>query len=135
MKKFSFLLILLLTTSVFGQKTKPHISVVSVQPTNFTPGIFGGTQHTVVLSWTASTTPGVDYNGYRGTTSLQETKYVTGITTTTFTDTGVTQGSTYFYYVTAYNPTTLAESSGSNEVSATIPVNPAPPTNLTETTQ
>lgn len=64
-----------------------------------TPG-----KHTVLLTWIASSTSGVTYNIYRGTTAGvcngTPTPYVTGITLTSYTDTNVQVG-TYFYNVSA----------------------------------
>ena len=58
------------------------------------------------LSWTAVTTGNVSsYNVYRGTTagSQSETLIAGVLTGTTFADTTVTQGTTYYYEVTAVN--------------------------------
>jgi hypothetical protein len=96
----------------------------------------------VNLSWTAPT-GAVTYNVYRGTTTGGEgtTPLATGVTTTSFADTTVTNGTTYFYTVTAVNanatrvPPLASESAASAEASATpTPVAPpAAPTNLTAT--
>ncbi|GAC1445546.1 MAG: hypothetical protein NVSMB52_07010 [Chloroflexota bacterium] len=71
----------------------------------------------VSLTWTA-TSPGT-VNLYRGTTAGGEgsTPAVTGITDTSYTDTGLSAHTTYYYYAT----TTLnsVESAASNEASAT----------------
>ena len=84
----------------------------------------------VALTWTAP--PGatdMTYNVYRGTSAGGEaaTPLATGLTTTSFTDTSVTAGTTYYYEVTSVDPESLAtpsvapfgESARSNEVSAT----------------
>ena len=81
------------------------------------------TKHTVVLSWTASTTPQVKYNIYRGTEHLGP--YPTKLnsnpqTLTTFTDSSVQNGAIYYYVVTAVD-TQSVESGYSNEVQAVIP--------------
>ena len=72
----------------------------------------------VVLSWTGSS-GAISYNIYRSTSSNGEgsTPYMTGVTGTSFTDTGLTSGATYFYEVTAVN--SGSESGKSNEASAT----------------
>jgi fibronectin type 3 domain-containing protein len=80
----------------------------------------------VVLSWGAAL-GATSYNVYRGTGAGQEssTPIVTGLTTTTYTDTGLSNGTTYYYQVTAVNPQSTSpanpagESARSNEVSAT----------------
>jgi hypothetical protein len=71
----------------------------------------------VALSWTASA--GADsYNVYRGTTAGDEssTPIATGITTTFYTDSTVTNSTTYFYKVAAVNG--AGTSPLSNEASA-----------------
>jgi fibronectin type 3 domain-containing protein len=74
----------------------------------------GNTQ--VTLGWTAA--PGsVSYNIYRSTSSGGETLYKSGVTTTSFTDTNLTNGTTYYYEVSAVN--SAGESARSSEVSAT----------------
>ena len=61
----------------------------------------------VTLSWTASTTGTVPitYSVFRGTASGGEaaTAIATGLSGTTFTDTGLATGGTYFYQVAAVN--------------------------------
>jgi fibronectin type 3 domain-containing protein len=84
----------------------------------------------VSLSWTPS--PGAtSYNIYRSTTSGGEgiTPYRTGATGTSFVDTGVASGGTYYYQVSAVGAG--GESTKSAETSATLV--PATPTNLTST--
>jgi fibronectin type 3 domain-containing protein len=86
----------------------------------------------VSLTWTTS--PGaVSYNVYRGTTPGGEgaTPVATGVTTTSFTDTGLTNGTTYYYQVTAVNGG--GESTRSGEVSAAPVAPPASPTGLAAT--
>src|SRR5262249_19754060 len=58
----------------------------------------------VTLTW-AAPTGALTYNVYRGTSAGGEgaTPIATGITATTFTDIGLTNGTTYFYEVTAVN--------------------------------
>jgi fibronectin type 3 domain-containing protein len=77
----------------------------------------------VTLSW-AVPTGAVSYNIYRGSTAGGEgtTPIASSVTTTNFTDTGLTNGATYYYVVTALNGNSAplpAESARSNEVSAT----------------
>jgi subtilisin-like proprotein convertase family protein len=88
----------------------------------------------VVLNWTAPAgnggAPITSYNIYQGTSSGGETLlHGTGTTGTTFTSTGLTDGTTYYFEVTAVNG--VGESSLSNEVSATPAVVPGAPTALT----
>jgi len=71
-------------------------------PTNLVP-VAGDGQ--VTLSWTGST-GATFYNIYRAMTLNSEgaTPYRTGVTTTTFTDMGLTNGTTYYYQVSAVGP-------------------------------
>ena len=72
----------------------------------------------VALSW--GTVPGAtSYNVYRGTSAGGEaaTPFVTGLTSPAYTDTGLTNGITYYYVVTAVGPN--GQSVPSNEASAT----------------
>lgn len=78
------------------------------------------TPHTVQLSWTASTTPGVTYNVYRSATSGAGYSLIAGgVTPLMYTDTNVVSGSTYYYVTTAFDGT--SESTYSNQASAVIP--------------
>jgi fibronectin type 3 domain-containing protein len=86
----------------------------------------------VGLTWTASS-GATSYNVYRGTAAGAEstTALKTGLTTTAFTDTGVTNGMHYYYKVSAVN--TGGDSSLSNEASGTPEAPPATPAKLTAT--
>ncbi|MFN2513923.1 MAG: fibronectin type III domain-containing protein [Pyrinomonadaceae bacterium] len=71
----------------------------------------------VALSWTASS-GATSYNVKRSTTSGGPyTTIAPGVTTTSYTDASVTNGTTYYYVVTAVNST--GESANSNQASAT----------------
>ena len=86
---------------------------VPAAPTNLT-ALAGNAQAT--LTWHAS--PGAaSYNVYRSTSSGAEVRIQTGLTTTSFTDSGLTNSTTYFYQVSAVN--SVSEGSRSNERSAT----------------
>jgi hypothetical protein len=84
----------------------------------------------VSLSWIAST-GATSYNVKRGTASGGPYTTVSSPTTTSYTDTGLTNGTTYYYVVSAVN--SYGESANSSEVSATPLAPPAAPTNLTAT--
>jgi large repetitive protein len=89
----------------------------------------------VALNWTASA-GAATYSVFRGTTSGGEgtTALVSNLAATSFTDTTVTNGTKYFYFIEAVNST--GSSSPSNEASATPTtgvVIPPVPTNLTAT--
>jgi fibronectin type 3 domain-containing protein len=84
----------------------------------------------VTLKWNASS-GATSYNIYRSLTPGGEgtTAYKTGVTTISFTDTGLTNGTTYYYEVSAVN--SAGESGQSSEASATPQlVKPATPTGL-----
>jgi fibronectin type 3 domain-containing protein len=79
-------------------------------------------QHSVSLSWAASTTTGVvGYNVYRGSVSggpyAQVNSNDPGLT---YTDSGVSTGQTYYYVVTAVD-STGTESPYSNQAQAVVP--------------
>jgi hypothetical protein len=82
------------------------------------------TEHSVGLSWTASTTAGVvGYYVYRGTTSGSYTRISTSaVAVTTYSDSSVTSGQdiTYYYVVTAVDGSGV-ESSDSNLATVTVP--------------
>jgi fibronectin type 3 domain-containing protein len=102
------------------------------------PGAPAGLQATpgntqVSLSWTAST-GATSYHVKRSTTSGGPYTQVSAPTVANFTDTGLTNGTTYYYVVSALNAT--GESANSSEASATpiAPVTPpAAPTGLQAT--
>src|SRR5580693_6736938 len=111
----------------------PATASVPSAPTSLTvtPGSTGAT-----LKWTASASGSpTSYNIYRGTaTDGEATTPVATVsgTTTTFTDSGLTNGKTYFYNVAANN--SVGVSPDSNEVSVSpgsTTTAPPAPTGLT----
>ena len=79
--------------------------------------------HSVTLNWSASTSKVSGYNVYRSTTSSTSgfTKINSSLVgTTSFEDSTVQNGKTYFYTTTSVD-STGAESSDSNAASVTIP--------------
>jgi hypothetical protein len=85
----------------------------------------------VSLTW-SPVANAASYNVYRGTASGGESLLATGITAPSDTDSGLLNGTTYYYTVTAVGPGG-AESAKSAEVSATPQATTAPgaPRNLT----
>jgi fibronectin type 3 domain-containing protein len=85
----------------------------------------------VTLNWNASSGAS-SYNVKRSTTSGGPyTTIATGVTSTSFTNTGLTNGTTYFFVVSAVN--SAGESGNSNQASATpqnVQTPPPAPTNL-----
>ena len=79
----------------------------------------------VSLAWTAST-GATSYNVKRGTTSGGPYTTLSSPTGATYTDSGVNNGTTYYYVVTAVNAN--GQSANSNQASATPSATTAPPT-------
>ncbi len=103
------------------------ITAVNGQPVTSNPPsapqnlVAKGGNAQVSLSWTAPTSNGGaainNYTIYRGTSSHAEAVLTTLGNVNIYTDNAVTNGQTYYYYVTAQN--TAGESPSSNEASAT----------------
>lgn len=84
-------------------------------------GSGGGGAHSVALNWKASTSSNVvGYNIYRGSISGSYGLLNSMDSTTSYTDSTVQNGQTYFYVVTAVN-SAGAESPYSNPAEALIP--------------
>lgn len=101
------------------------VSNASNSPTNqsFTgSGTQAAAQHSVTLTWTASTSQVAGYNIYRGTQSGGPYSRLnpTAQADANYTDSTVLAGSTYFYVTTSVDANG-AESANSNEATATIP--------------
>jgi hypothetical protein len=79
-------------------------------------------QHSVSLTWNASTSAVSGYNIYRSTVSGGSYTKINSslVAVLTYTDTTVQNGTTYYYVTTAVD-STGSESTFSNEVSAPIP--------------
>jgi len=83
------------------------------------------TQHSVTLAWSPSASTVAGYNIYRATSSggLTQTSPINGATlvaANTYIDTTVTDGTTYYYAVTAVSSSD-EQSADSNEASAIVP--------------
>jgi fibronectin type 3 domain-containing protein len=116
-----------------GSRSNEASSTPQTAPT--TPGspkLSGSPGNAVVhLTWTVpgdGGSPITGYTVYRGTASGGETMLTTLAAVTSFDDTTVTNGTTYFYQVTALNA--AGEGSRSNEISKVpkAPVLPGAPT-------
>jgi hypothetical protein len=86
----------------------------------------------ITLSWAAST-GATSYDVYRATSSGQEgnTPIATGVTASTFTDSNVVGGTTYYYQVTAVDA--AGQSTTSSEADATLLQIPTAPSGLAVT--
>jgi hypothetical protein len=101
-----------ITSNATNSPTTVTLSGTGVQPVS----------HSVTLTWTASTSTVAGYNVYRSTVSGGPyTKLnLTPVAATTYTDTTVQSGMTYFFVVTSVDSSGV-ESANSTEVSAAIP--------------
>lgn len=103
--------------------TSGSVSIVSNATNSPTTISLSGESHTVLLSWTASTSTGVTgYYVYRKTSSGPYAKInpSSPATSTQFTDTTVQAGTTYSYEVTAVDSSGV-ESSYSSATSVSVP--------------
>ena len=109
MLKTLILMLSLLTVAMAQQTAQAPLSIT--------------VHHRITLSWTASTSSGADcctYRVYRGAVSGGPYSQVaSGLSATTWDDTAVANGTTYYYVATAVN-TAGAESGHSNEAIATV---------------
>jgi hypothetical protein len=85
-------------------------------------GTQSGSSHTVALSWNASTSSVVGYNIYRGSQSggPYSRLNVSPVAETSYTDSAVADGATYYYVATSINSNST-ESAYSNQAVAQIP--------------
>jgi hypothetical protein len=101
----------------------PSATLPPLAPTNLSATAASGL---VGLTWSA-VSGATGYNVYRGTASgtlSTKTKIASGVGSAAYTDSTVTNGTTYYYQVTAINAN--EESDGSNEVSANPSASPGP---------
>jgi cellulose 1,4-beta-cellobiosidase len=108
-----------LTTAYFDNVTAPGWANYTPPPAPASPAATAGNGQ-VALTWPAASTA-TSYNVKRATVSGGLYPLLSNLTTTNFTDTGVVNGTTYYYVVSALNP--AGESVNSAPVSAT----PQPP--------
>jgi fibronectin type 3 domain-containing protein len=113
-----------------GNSNQAAVTPITIPsaPTNLAAS---GGDGLVSLSWNAASLAS-SYNVKRSTSAGGSyTTIATGVTATSYSDNTVTNGTQYFYVVTAVN--SAGESGNSNEASATPLGPPAPPTNLSAT--
>ena len=119
------------------QETSPSVTVSAVTkgkpPTVSPPRAQGGLVKKVVLTWTPATAEDVEgYVVYRSTTKTDEfrqVKKIRGREAGSFTDEGLDDGATYYYFVNTFNKVDV-ESAGAPVVSATTKPRPSPPQGL-----
>ena len=123
------------TSSLSGEASATPVAVQATVPTAPQSLTATGGNASVSLSWTAPSSNGgsaiTGYNVYRATSAGAEgtTPVATHVTGTTFTDTGLANGTTYFYTVAAVNAVGTSPQSG--EASATPRATvPSAPTGL-----
>jgi len=113
------------TPSACGPRTATLSITDNASGSPQTVGLSGTGTHDVILTWTASTTPGVTgYNVYRGSTSGGEGPAPLSsspISGTTYADANVQAGQAYYYMVTAVSSNGTTQSADSSEASAAVP--------------
>jgi len=118
-------IVVLFTPSAIGARAAALSISDSSTGSPQTVSLSGTGSHDVILSWTASPTPGViGYNIYRGTTSGGESATPLNSTPTNgtnFTDETVTAGAVYYYLATSVTSDGVTESAASSETSTTVP--------------
>jgi len=108
------------------QHTRKHTVVSNATGSPATISLSGTgvapVQHSVSLTWSASTSTVAGYNIYRSTVSGSGYTKINSsfVTILTYTDSTVLSGTTYFYVTTAVD-SAGTESTYSNQVSAAIP--------------
>jgi hypothetical protein len=116
---------ILFTPSAIGARVASLVITDNASGSPQSVSLSGTGVHDVVLTWTANETSGVTgYNVYRGTTSGGESSTAlnsTPINGTTYPDTNVTAGASYYYVVKAVGSDGVTQSASSNEASATVP--------------
>lgn len=109
------------TANIAGAGVCSPLVVQQITNAAFTGVCTTANSHTVTLNWTASTTPNVNYNVYRSTTSGGPYSKLTSspVSGVTYTDSAVLAGQTYYYVTTAVDVNNN-ESSYSNEATGAV---------------
>jgi hypothetical protein len=113
------------SANVFGSNICNVVVVQRVTNASLPGGVCltgtGSVAHSVSLNWNASSSSGVTgYNLYRGTTTGGPYTLLTSLgVATSYTDSSVASGQTYYYVVRALNSS--GESGNSNQAQAVVP--------------
>ena len=123
------------SANVAGESGDSNIvNVTAITPIAAPENLSGtvGSAAQVELSWNA-VSGATEYRVYRSPNSLHRTltRVAGSITGTTYTNTGLTRGATYWYVVRAVNST--GESTNSNEIRILVPRVPSAPASLSAT--
>jgi hypothetical protein len=112
------------TANVEGPLTCTVVTVQRVTNASLGQVCVTYNSHSVTVNWVASTTPNVNYNVYRGSASAGPyTKLNSSLVAgTTFQDSAVTAGQTFYYVATAVDGNGKESAYSSPPVQATIPV-------------
>jgi fibronectin type 3 domain-containing protein len=108
------------------------VSAPIASPSNLTATSASASQ--INVNWTASSAPGVVYDIFRSTTSgftPSSANQIGTASSTSYSDTGLTVNTTYYYVVEASN--TSGTSAPTSQASASTMAIPLAPTNLTAT--
>ena len=106
------------------------LSVTAIPPAAPTGVTAQGASAQVTLAW-ASSAGASTYNLYRGTASSTEVLLKSGLSVASYVDGGLTNGTAYFYRVSAVNG--AGEGAQSSEVSATPAAPASPPVLVNDT--
>ena len=118
-------IVMLFTPLALGTRTATLVIADNASTSPQAVSLSGGGSHDVVLSWTPSPTPSLTgYYIFRGTTPGGESLVplnLIPLSGTSYDDTTVTAGSTYYYVLTSVTANGGAQSVTSSEVTATVP--------------
>lgn len=117
-------IVVMFTPSASGNRTAALSISDNAAGSPQTVSLSGSGTHDVILSWDASPTPGVvGYNIYRAATSGGPYTILNAsiIPATTYTDTRVQSGQTYYYVARSIASDGVTESAYSDRVSVTVP--------------